>query len=406
MASVLFSWELGSGLGHLNRMLQVARALQQQGHWVSIAARDLRQIQQVVRQHDRIRWFQAPVWLSAIGGHMPSATYAELLFAAGFGKLSELLGLVRGWHSLFAALQPDLLIADHAPVSLLSAHGLPFKKVTIGTGFYYPPPVSPCPVFRNWAMVAESRVLQAEQQALANANQVLAVLGRPKLQHLHELFATDACFLTVWPELDHYYPRQGQRHTYTGPLIEQTDGINPKWPPVHGRKIFAYLKASYPALPQALQILANSNVCVLAYVAGLGREQMPQYASPSLAFALQPVQFAAALQTADLIVCHGGMGTVSAALQAGTPVLALPMHAEQRITGERLAALGCGNYLTAEEVSPKLADNLCEWSSVQLDRARLDAFRHSRPAITNSAIIERIVNHCETLLCQELSVHT
>ncbi len=38
MARILFAWELGGWLGHLNSMLQVARALQERGHSVCLGS--------------------------------------------------------------------------------------------------------------------------------------------------------------------------------------------------------------------------------------------------------------------------------------------------------------------------------------------------------------------------------
>lgn len=398
MARILFAWELGSGLGHLNRMLQIARALQERGHVVCMAVRDLSGVQRLVQPQDRLIWFQAPVWLHSIGRNIPSATYAELLLTGGFLDFAGLWGLVCGWRALFASIQPDLLIADHAPVSLLSVQGTAIRKVTIGTGFYYPPPISPTPVFRSWENISEQRVLTAESRVLTNTNQVLEKMGCPPLQHMHELFAVDACFLTVWPELDHYHPRPGERHEYTGPLIEQVEGISSEWPAMSGKRIFAYLKASYSSITQVLQGLSNSGAVVLAYVAGLTLMQREQFASPTLKFADGPVHFGEVLQQADLVVCHGGMGTVSSALKAGKPVLTLPMHAEQRITGEKLRALGYGACLMDEEITDKFGMVLQTLLYDSQFRIRLSDACGAYYVQDTQLIVNHIVGRCEQLI--------
>jgi len=48
------------------------------------------------------------------------------------------------------------------------------------------------------------------------------------------------------------------------------------------------------------------------------------------------------LDDAHLVVCHGGSGTVFAALAAGVPVVVVPLFADQFENGRRIAAAGAG----------------------------------------------------------------
>lgn len=48
------------------------------------------------------------------------------------------------------------------------------------------------------------------------------------------------------------------------------------------------------------------------------------------------------LPSADVVVCHGGSGTVYAALAAGVPVVVVPVFADQFENGRRIAAAGAG----------------------------------------------------------------
>jgi hypothetical protein len=52
------------------------------------------------------------------------------------------------------------------------------------------------------------------------------------------------------------------------------------------------------------------------------------------------------LDQADLVVCHGGSGTVFGALTAGLPIVAVPLFADQSDNGRRIAEAGVG--LTVE----------------------------------------------------------
>ena len=54
----------------------------------------------------------------------------------------------------------------------------------------------------------------------------------------------------------------------------------------------------------------------------------------------------------DAVVCHGGSGTVLAALSWGLPLLVVPQGANQFWNAERCAELGLGSYLAEADVSP------------------------------------------------------
>ena len=54
----------------------------------------------------------------------------------------------------------------------------------------------------------------------------------------------------------------------------------------------------------------------------------------------------------DAVVCHGGSGTVLAALSWGLPLLVVPQGANQFWNAERCAELGLGAYLVEDDVSP------------------------------------------------------
>jgi UDP:flavonoid glycosyltransferase YjiC (YdhE family) len=54
----------------------------------------------------------------------------------------------------------------------------------------------------------------------------------------------------------------------------------------------------------------------------------------------------------DLVISHGGSGSVIGALAHGLPTLVLPLGADQTHNGERLTQLGAGLVLDAASVQP------------------------------------------------------
>ena len=59
-----------------------------------------------------------------------------------------------------------------------------------------------------------------------------------------------------------------------------------------------------------------------------------------------------AFAAADLVVCHGGSGTVFGALAAGVPTVVVPVFADQFENGRRIAASGAGLTIETEPTRP------------------------------------------------------
>lgn len=62
----------------------------------------------------------------------------------------------------------------------------------------------------------------------------------------------------------------------------------------------------------------------------------------------QWVEQARVLAEADLVVCHGGSGTVFGALAAGVPLVVTPLFADQFVNGRRVADCGAGLVIEPE----------------------------------------------------------
>jgi UDP:flavonoid glycosyltransferase YjiC (YdhE family) len=54
------------------------------------------------------------------------------------------------------------------------------------------------------------------------------------------------------------------------------------------------------------------------------------------------LSYSQAMSVADLVICHGGHGTVARALAAGVPVLVSPAVGDMAENGARVAWAGCG----------------------------------------------------------------
>ncbi|MCI1191407.1 hypothetical protein MOJ79_06090 [Calidifontimicrobium sp. SYSU G02091] len=401
MARVLFAWELGSGLGHLQRITAVARALQERGHPVSIAARDLSAVSRVSRRGDRFLWIQAPIWLAPLRERFVPRGHCDLLAHHGFLDAAGLIGLVGGWRSIFAATQPDLLVADHAPVSLLACRGGDLRVATLGTGHAHPPAMSPMPWFEEVSASDRQAAAAREAQVLATANRVLQAVGQPAMAQMHELYATDACWLACWPSLDHYPERPAYAGrpapVYVGPIVEEEGGEVVAWPPGDGPRVFAYLRTDHPTATTVLHALAGLRCRAVVVLSGGSPDAQPVTTARHVAVRTVPLATGPMLDTCDVVVGHGGMGLTSSALQAGRPLLLCPTQGEQRATARRLAAQGAAIAVEPNADAATVVAAL-ETLCGEAARSSARAFAASVGALPAAGSVARAVDAIERLL--------
>ena len=245
MSRILLVWELGGNLGHITRLLALAKALRRRGHNVSFALGNTRLAAEVLTR-EAFPFVQAPVVRSAAPDLPPEpASYPEILFHFGFADAALLTAAVRAWRELYRELAPELIVFDHAPTALLAARDTGIPRVVFGTGFASPPRVSPMPSIRPWQDIALKRLEASELRALETANVTLRAIDAEPLGVFHELFDVEENILATLPELDHYGPRANVR--YWGPLYDANEGAEPQWPEGGGKKIFVYLSPTSSA---------------------------------------------------------------------------------------------------------------------------------------------------------------
>jgi UDP:flavonoid glycosyltransferase YjiC (YdhE family) len=403
MARIVMAWELGGGMGHVVPLSQIAHPLVERGHEVHFVLRDLSGAAEALRglaRHPQVRLWQAPVWLAQLTGAPPPVSYAELLFHAGYLDARRMSGLAEAWRSLFDALQPQLLVADHAPTALLAARGRPMARALVGTGFFVPPNATPMPAFRDWERPDAARLAQSEARALATCNALLASWQQVPMDALHRLTEADEQFLLTWPELDHYSPdpagRPGAR--YWGSLAARDQGSAAAWPPAGPEPtLFAYLKADYGPIEVVLQALQAAPMRTLAHVAGLRPELRRRFTSDRLRFSDGPVAMSQAMAGASAVLCHAGSGTVCTALQAGLPVLMLPMHAEQLLFARRLVDAGAGIAMVETSVAAQLPSALARLAQQPALRAAAQALAARQQPRQYGDVALQVALRCEAL---------
>ena len=286
MSRIVYAWELGAGYGHLAAFLPLAKALRAAGHEVTCVIKELTHAETLLGQHG-FDYLQAPLWQLQLDTLTHPINYAEILFKVGYLSTTGVTGLVKAWRKQLELLQPDLLIVDHGPTALLASRGASFKRLTLGSGFYAPPRITPMPSIRSGTPVTQAKLLETENLALMVINGVAQNLSLPPLKVLCDLFAVDTSLLCTFPELD-LYPQRGAAD-YIGPTLSLDEGTHFTWPDTAGPKVFVYLQAGFAHSEKIIAALSTLPVRAIVHSPILDAALMQKYQQPNIGFSTAPL---------------------------------------------------------------------------------------------------------------------
>jgi hypothetical protein len=368
MTTILLAWELGAGLGHVSRLLPIARALRERGFRVVAAVRDIAYAGAALSR-EGVECLQAPHYFGTSIAPIPSRTFAHILRNVGFGNAECLRALAASWNVLFNEVAPDVVLFDHAPTALLASRGRRFGRILFGDGFCCPPGDCPLPSLLPWSGLPASAE-NDEAELLANANSVLTQQCRPTLSRLSQLYAdVDARLLTTFAELDHFGARMDAE--YIGPCTVSFD--EPHDVAHRSRRAIAYLHP-FAEIETLFAELAQLGIATTAYCPGMRptRQAVPS----NITLVNTPMNLHQALLGCDFAILNATHGATASALLAGRPIFQIPLHHEQQLVAAR--SLHTGATIAARSNS---ADNL---------RNRLRAFlANPRHAISAASFADR-----------------
>ncbi len=167
--------------------------------------------------------------------------------------------------------------------------------------------------------------------------------GLPPTERFHGGTSEGLAMVATYPQLE--YPRAWPGHVHvTGPMEFETAYEEVELPEGDGPLILvAPSTAQDPEcrlVRVALEALADEPVRVLATTNGhMPREGIEVPANARLYGWLS---YSQAMAAADLVVCHGGHGTVARALGAGVAVLCCPAVGDMAENGARVGWAGVG----------------------------------------------------------------
>lgn len=335
MPKALLGWEIGGGLGHIERLLTIAVHLRECGWELALAVSDRTQAQIQMQRHRCLQGCELVEMGNPVSFDAPRQTphsLADILAIAGWTDAVRLQSHLDRWHRLIERSRPSVAVADYAPGLTLAAREAGLPCIAASFGFAIPPPRHPLPATEPWRPDAESNWPRVDDRVIDTINRRLAHKSAAGVAGVAEALATEPSWITAPPALD-YYDRPGTDNVRFGPIYGSGSFRPSNWAAASSPKVVAYLSAHDPQSGLLIHCLLRAGARVLAFLPGADFPAPP----PGLFVSRQPIDIDWAAREADLAVCHGGLGVTQAMLLAGTPCFAMPRAGDQMLLAYRLA---------------------------------------------------------------------
>jgi UDP:flavonoid glycosyltransferase YjiC (YdhE family) len=254
---------------------------------------------------------------------------------------------------------PDVAVADVLTVAPALAAELCDVPVATFVPHLYPyvPPGFPpfsigarlprSSVGRAFWRMTDGLVARGLEQGRREYNETRARLGLAPLPWVHTGLSRSLTLVGALPQLE--YPRDWEPWVrVVGPLMWEPPG--PLVSPVEGRDPVVLVAPSTSQdrggrlVAAALEGLADEHVRVIA----IGDVSSP----PANAVVVPWVSYSKTMPRCDLVVCHGGHGTLVRALASGCPVVVCPAGGDMAESAARIDWAGLGVRLPLRFCTP------------------------------------------------------
>jgi MGT family glycosyltransferase len=260
---------------------------------------------------------------------------------------------------LLEEFQPDVVVSDILTVApALAAEKAGRRRATL-IPHVYPVQQAGMPFFALGAQPPRTGVGRAMWKAwmpvlngglrrgMRELNEMREAVGLAPVQAFHGGISRELALVATFPQLE--YPRRWPDGVeVTGPM--EFELAYPEIELPEGDAPLVLVAASTAQDPElrlvrvALEALAEEP---LRMVATTNRREGggPPVEAPMNAVVVDWLSYSQVMSSAELVVCHGGHGTVARALGAGVPVLCCPHVGDMTENGARVAWAGAGLML-------------------------------------------------------------
>ena len=265
---------------------------------------------------------------------------------------------------LVRALDPHAVVSDIltlAPALAGELEGVPVGTVIPHLDPRMPPGSAPYSCGARLPRTAAGRALWRGADPLLRhglalgrrqLNETRRRLGLPALDRVHGGISATLALVATFPQLE--YPRDWPAGTHdVGPLmweppapeVELPDGdaplvlIAPSTSQDPGQTLMRAALEGLAGLP--VRVLASSN------------RRLAPVAVPPNAKLVEWVSYSRSMPACEIVVCHGGHGTMARALASGCAVVIVPAAGDMNENGARVDWAGVGVRLPGRFVAPR-----------------------------------------------------
>ena len=349
-------------LSHISRPLLVTKELKNRGHEVVFAG-----------ESPKIKFIQQ-------GGFTVVPLYEpdpDILFGnIRRGKLkfvsdSEIERMIEADIALYREVKPDLVLTDGRFTAPISTHIAGLRHVAIvnvSSTEYRALPYIPffewMPewlIGRNTALwkTFDSINLKLEMLVFDNAMNIFKRLS--KKYGIKKTVTATNCLtgkdITLLADIPEYFPTKNlpSDYHYIGPLTWKSNLPKPSWWPFHKKgKALVYITMGTTGIKDFFQIIYDLiKKSDLKAVITTGGQIQNLSTIPDKLIIEDYVDGDLMMEACDIVVCHGGNGTIYQALQHGKPIIGIPTIQDQRFNMRRVEALDVGQILGWEEFAKK-----------------------------------------------------
>ena len=196
------------------------------------------------------------------------------------------------------------------------------------------------------------------KKAVHPFNRSRRILGLPPCFNIFDAMESD--LLNLVPDLPDYAPLKDfpDSFTFIGPILWEPEIPTPEWLAKVNREqpvlYFTIGSTGFNSLfDVALSEYAQTDTQVIM---SIGDTAITRKIPPN--FYVEPyVPGLRVLDVSDVVICHGGNGTIYQAFSKGVPVVGIPTMHDQWFNMERVETLGAGTKVTGLEKNPKILIN-------------------------------------------------
>ncbi len=161
--------------------------------------------------------------------------------------------------------------------------------------------------------------------------------------------------ITLLADIPEYFPTRNlpRNYHYIGPLTWKSNILPPSWwPPAKAIRPLIYITMGTTGIGDffhKIYGLLRSSELIAIISTGAQVKDMETIGGKIYTEAF--IDGDLVMGECDLVVCHGGNGTIYQALQHGKPIIGIPTIPDQKFNMRRVEALGIGRALTWKEFS-------------------------------------------------------